>query len=300
MRPFDAPYDPVAAAAAILGGPAASDPQASDPQASDDSSLSEPLQQVSRPFVGRWNRLVSQTNWEKGEIILQWRLALIASGAEPDSYSDEMWSRQVGGVSPPHAGRLRRVAERFGATQSSYPGLYWSHFLAAIQWEDAPMWLEGAAASGWTVQQMREQRWKTLGELPAEDPAAIPLEAELLDEDVEPSAVSDDEAARGEAWGSSGPLPEGPDFGDEDPRASEGDPQYASERDALSGGVEADAPLPVAPFAELPPLPEDVAEVVEQFKLCIVRHRGDGWQEVGPEAVLQALEGLRQLVLAQG
>jgi hypothetical protein len=294
MRPFDAPHDPVAAAAAMLG-----EVQPSESQ-SQASKLSEPLEQVSQPFVGRWNRLVSQTNWEKGQIILQWREALIASGAEPDLYSDEMWCRQVGGVSSPHAGRLRRVAERFGATQSSYPGLYWSHFLAAIQWDDAPMWLEGAAASGWTVQQMREQRWKTLGQLPGDDPAAIPLEAELLDEDVEPTAVSEDDAARGEPWGSSGPLAEGPDFGDEDPAKKEGDPQWAADQDALSSGIETDAPAPVAPFAELPPLPEDVAEVVEQFKLCIVRHRADGWQAVGPEAMLQALEGLRQLVLAEG
>jgi hypothetical protein len=294
MRPFDAPHDPVAAAAALLGEAQLSHSRASE------SSLSEPLEQVSQPFVGRWNRLVSQTNWEKGQIIWQWREALIASGADADSYSDEMWSRQVGGVSAPHAGRLRRVAERFGATQSSYPGLYWSHFLAAIQWDDAPMWLEGAAASGWTVQQMRQQRWQTLGQLPGDDPAGIPLEAELLDEDVEPAAVSEDETARGEPWGSSGPLAEGPDFGDDDSPQSEDDPQWAADRDALSSAIDTDSPTPVAPFAELPPLPEDVAEIMEQFKLCIVRHRAEGWQAVGPDVLLQALEGLRQLVLAEG
>ena len=37
---------------------------------------SELLDQASRPFVGRWNQLVSDTNWEKGRIIQQWREAL--------------------------------------------------------------------------------------------------------------------------------------------------------------------------------------------------------------------------------
>ena len=36
----------------------------------------ESLEVATQPFVGRWNRLVSTTNWEKGRIILQWREAL--------------------------------------------------------------------------------------------------------------------------------------------------------------------------------------------------------------------------------
>ena len=33
---------------------------------------------TSEVFLGRWNRLISTTNWEKGRIILEWRQALIA------------------------------------------------------------------------------------------------------------------------------------------------------------------------------------------------------------------------------
>ena len=41
----------------------------------------ELLEQTSLPFVGRWNELVSHTNWEKGRIMHQWRETLRASGA---------------------------------------------------------------------------------------------------------------------------------------------------------------------------------------------------------------------------
>ena len=74
--------------------------------------------------------------------------------------SDEAWSREVGGVSPQHVGRLRRTYERFGAVHKQYPGLYWSHFQAALDWPDAEMYLEGAVQNDWSVSQMRNQRWE--------------------------------------------------------------------------------------------------------------------------------------------
>ncbi len=50
----------------------AGDMHTADPHDMDTASL---------PFVGRWNQLVSNTNWEKGRIIYQWREALRESGA---------------------------------------------------------------------------------------------------------------------------------------------------------------------------------------------------------------------------
>ena len=60
-------------------------------------------------YVGRWNRLVSTTNWEKGRIISEWRAAMQQADAAAASYTDDAWSQQVGGVTPQHVGRLRRV-----------------------------------------------------------------------------------------------------------------------------------------------------------------------------------------------
>ena len=107
-------------------------------------------EEAGREFLGQWNRLVSTTNWEKGRIIANWRQALVAAAAQPQEYSDEAWSRQVGNVSGQHVGRLRRVYERFGAVRNDYSGLYWSHYQAALDWDDAEMWLEGAVQNRWS------------------------------------------------------------------------------------------------------------------------------------------------------
>src|SRR5262245_43352611 len=109
-----------------------------------ESTITSADDEVSLPFVGRWNHLVSDTNWEKGRIICQWREALQVTKVSPVEYSDEAWSRRVGGVTGQHVGRLRRVFQRFGDSYSRYHGLYWSHFYAALDWDDAEMWLEGA------------------------------------------------------------------------------------------------------------------------------------------------------------
>src|SRR5690606_33739933 len=127
------------------------------------------------PFIGRWQNLISTTNWEKGRIILEWREALIGSEAPATEYSDEAWAQRVGGVTSPHVGRLRRVYDTFGGDYETYPGLYWSHFLAALDWDDAAMWLEGAMRSGWSVAAMREQRWQALGAVEQDRPQAADI-----------------------------------------------------------------------------------------------------------------------------
>ena len=145
--------------------------------------------EASTEYVGRWNRLISTTNWEKGRIIAEWRAALQEADAPAGSYTDDAWSQQVGGVTPQHVGRLRRVFERFGETHDQYAGLYWSHFQAALDWPDAEMYLEGAVQNDWSVAQMRNQRWEAMGGAPELKPQEADVVASELDEDV--SAAND-------------------------------------------------------------------------------------------------------------
>ena len=133
-------------------------------------TLSPEFLQCSRPFVGKWNTLISTTNWEKGEIICKWRETLRDDGQPSSDWSDEKWSQLVGGVTSQHVGRLRRTYERFGVTYQDYDGLFWSHFYAALDWDDAEMWLEGAVQNEWSISQMRKQRWETMGKVPADEP----------------------------------------------------------------------------------------------------------------------------------
>jgi hypothetical protein len=270
-------------------------------QAADDAVL---IDETSVAFIGRWRGLVSTTNWEKGRIICEWRQALEASGAPAQEYSDEAWSRRVGQVSGQHAGRLRRVYERFQDVRQSYSGLYWSHFQAALDWSDAEMWLEGAVQSEWTVSEMRARRWETLGEgrngqsrdeevVEAEfdedaDPAASPELAEVRDPDDEATGKPGSKASARERSRR------------EDDDETDVDDAQGVPFDADASDYPADSPgAPVRPFERLPALPDDLAEAFESFKLAILHHKLAGWREISRDGVLQSLEALKQLAMAE-
>ena len=273
------------------------------------------VEEASQPYVHRWNGLVSTTNWEKGRIIFEWREALIAAGAAAQEYSDEAWASRVGAVSSQHVGRLRRVHERFAAVREQYAGIYWSHFQAAREWPDPELWLEGAVQNGWSVAEMRRQRWQAYGAASDEKPRDADIVTAEFDEDApraedaEPAdaksrlrATSDrsksgSERANGTSRNGNSPagpdLSQGPDFGEDRSvpvAADDGPPRNL---------YLADAPVEsIRPFENLPELPADLAEAMEMFKLSILRHKLDGWSHVAAEDVLLALDGLRQLVLA--
>ena len=259
------------------------------------------LDAASQPFVGQWNQLVSTTNWEKGRIILDWREALIETQAPAVEYSDEAWSRRVGGVTGQHVGRLRRVYERFGTVMEQYEALFWSHFQAALDWEDSEMWLEGAVQNFWSVSQMRRTRWETLGAVEADRPREEEIVTSELDEDVEPSLDgaaerSNSSASRGD--GQSSPLHEGPDFGDED-EATGGTNGSAKPGASIYADDDARETIEfVRPFENLGELPDDLAEAFDAFKLAILRHKQDSWEQISRDDVLASLDALKELALA--
>lgn len=251
--------------------------------------------QSSEPFVGKWNHLVSTSNWEKGRIIFQWREALIEGDAPATQYSDEAWSQLVGGVTSQHVGRLRRVFQTFGESKNDYDGLFWSHFHAAIDWNDPELWLEGAIQNGWSVSQMRKQRWETMGKLPDEDPENYSVISAELDEDFEPAINKEPQTGDGNV--ATGPLAEGPDFGDEGNlnaagKADDGSKIY-SEEDAESIDF-------VRPFENIGEMPEDLMEAFDAYKLAILHHKTSGWQQISRDDILASLDALKELVKAPG
>jgi len=247
--------------------------------------------ELSAPFVARWAVLISTTNWEKGAIICAWRRELEGQGAVPTSYSDEAWSRQVGGVTSQHVGRLRRVSQRFGNVYQTYPGLYWTHFFAALEWDDAEMWLEGASQSGWSVSQLRHMRWQSMGANPAEEPADEVVAA-TTDEDFSPVADTVDRDTRDQRDIAEGPRYDAPDFGDETAVATAPATSELAEDEATAfdqmGSNSFDSP-----FAALPVLPVDVADALEQFKLAIIRHRANAWAEISQGDLVRVLDALK-------
>ncbi len=294
--------DTAKAAAAPSGNPSATD-FATPPNGPPGVLETPELERASEEFLGQWNRLVSTTNWDKGRIICRWRAALIDAGAPVHEYSDEAWSRRVGNVSGQHVGRLRRCFERFGKVRTDYPGLYWSHFQAALDWDDAEMWLEGAVRSGWSVAEMRQQRSAAWGDVES-GPAAEEAVVEEFDEDAaEPAAPADESLPASRSRVRNLEADEEPDRGaaadfEAGPSADWGDESAAGTAEDPPCDDRTPAATPVRPFEQLPTLPEDLADAVESMKLAILRHKVAEWQDVSLDDVLTALDALRQLATA--
>lgn len=260
-----------------------------------EAEAEQAIEDATLPFIGRWTRLVSTTNWDKGQIIQQWRQALIQAEAPAAEYADDAWSRRVGGVSPQHVGRLRRVFDLFGKSREQFSGLFWSHFQAALDWDDAEMWLEGAVQNDWSVANMRKRRWEALGAPEDKKPREQDIISSEMDEDAESGPAAEelppDLVADSVDQVQDPRSPAGPDFGDEDDVSSD---DYAPAT-ASSGDAVID---PLRPFEGLPELPEDLQEAFESFKVSIVRHKSEGWQEVPLNDVVRTLDALKHFATA--
>ena len=257
------------------------EPLAADRPAQSPAARADAVEKTSARYAGRWNRLVSTTNWEKGRIISAWRTKLMEAGAPAQDYSDEAWSRRVGHVSPQHVGRLRRVHDRFVEVHKQYRGLFWSHFHAALDWDDAEMWLEGAVQNRWSVARMRAQRWEALGAPPDKKPRPEDVIAAELDEDADPALDALDGQTLAQSFGEVQPL----HLDDAPP-----------DRPGRSAGRPSSR-LSAHPFENLPPMPPDVAEAFEAFKRAIENHNRSGWRGITRRQVFAILYALRQFAL---
>ena len=269
-------------------------------------AVSPIIDQLSEPIVGKWNVLVSQTNWEKGALILRWRNELISTGLPNTVYSDESWARRVGNVTAQHVGRLRRVAERFGEENQNFTGLYWSHFYAALEWNDAELWLEGAVQNDWSVAQMRMQRWEAVGAPDEHKPREEDVFVSEIDEDVHARRMPLDRieghnAEIGavdalERFDASSPTL--PDSITEPPKK---EPQTKKSK-AKQVGAETAVPETGKVLMSLKGIaqfPADLAESMELLKVAILNHKLAGWKSISAEQVCQSLEALKMLTIAE-
>ncbi len=253
------------------------------------------IEETSVEYLTHWNRLQSTTNWEKGRIICQWREALMAAGTAPECYSDLAWSRLAGGVTPQHTGRLRRVYQRFGTVYRQYQGLYWSHFLAACEWSDAEMWLEGAVQNGWSVGHMRLKRWDAIGAPPDRRPRDQDVIATEPEEEL---PAADQQAAPEVIAGALGVVQQPQPVARHQAQAP---PHEPADADAPRPSRTPSGPPtiePFRPFQELAPLPPDLSRAFQAFQRAIRRHQRSGWRKISLGDVLIVLDALRQLALA--
>ena len=237
------------------------------------------LDTASDRYLGEWKRLVSTTNWDKGRII--YALAHCPGRPEvpsPPDYCDDAWSRQsrqrysrsTSDACAACTGILATCANRT-------PGLYWSHFQAVLDWNDAEMWLEGAVQMAGRSPRCAH-RADALGQSSrvvgcGRCTGGLGRRRRADNADGEIDAVTGKRRARcGRQLSKSAQSP-GDDWSTSRDVAEEDDQHAASRCPSL-------AAEPVRPFANLASLPADVSEAFESFKLSILKHKLAGWAEI--------------------
>ena len=254
------------------------------------------VDELSTEPVTAWNKLISQTNWEKGRIIQEWRQRLIAADLPETAYSDEAWAMRIRGVSSnstltsQHVGRLRRVFERFDTLRTKFESLYWSHFQAALAWDDAEMWLEGAVQNGWSVMQMRNQRWEALGAPAGMKPRESDIMMTELDEDVNPR--NDSDFVPGSAAGEAVTVDQAEKNKGKIKRTDDDEPPFDADDLPPTGEI-------LQGMKSLEELPTDLYEAFEQLKVAILNHKVGGFKEVDPQRIVHFLNTMKQVVLSR-
>ena len=267
------------------------------------------IDQLSEPIVGKWNVLVSQTNWEKGILILRWRNELVAAGLPNTVYSDESWAKRVGNVSPQHVGRLRRTSERFGDEYRNFSGLYWSHFYAALEWDDAELWLEGATQKNWSVAQMRMQRWEAIGAPAGHKPREEDVFVMEIDENAYSLQPASDRVPQDRIEGRTveiGAVDAIEGFDAAAVSVSNAEPPKKKEQPKKDRVKHTESESSVPSTKELlmslqgvTEFPVDLAESLELLKVAVLNHKLAGWKSVSAEKVCQSLETLKMLAVSE-
>lgn len=125
-------------------------------------------------LVRRAQTAISQCNWVVGECAAQWTKRFSRGRTDTDFAA-------LVGMSADQVYQRRRVWETFGDVSQSYPNLKWSHFYAALTWDDAAECLQWAEEIQATVAEMKAWRRMRRGEdltLPAEDEPISDLPSE--------------------------------------------------------------------------------------------------------------------------
>jgi hypothetical protein len=204
-------------------------------------------------LISRAQEAVSNCRWVVGECAFQWTKRYARGRTDAD------FGGMIG-LTGDQVFQRRRVWEVFGATKDEFSGLKWSHFYAALNWDDAPECLTWAVQNQSTVAEMKAWRRALRGEdlttdAPEADPIAhFPAEMAWVQNPDEPgSSPRDPRSAAGaravdspEPFVAGVPRQSSPDGEEYAPyRAQAGSPAPAEGSSAGS----AEPPAPVSPNA---------------------------------------------------
>ncbi len=121
-------------------------------------------------LIQRAQQALSHCNWEVGECAAVWTKRFARGRTDADFAT-------LVGLSADQVYQRRRVWETFADVRESYTALKWSHFYAALTWEDAAECLQWAEEIQATVAEMkawrRAQRGEDLTQAADEEPFSM-------------------------------------------------------------------------------------------------------------------------------
>lgn len=131
-------------------------------------------------LIARAVTALSRCNWEVGECAALWTKRFARGRTDADFAA-------LVGLSADQVYQRRRVWETFGDVASNYVNLKWSHFYAALNWDDAAECLQWAEDVQAGVAEMRAwrraQHGEDLSEVSADEPMSFgPVELTLTNE----------------------------------------------------------------------------------------------------------------------
>ncbi|MEX0717945.1 MAG: hypothetical protein WD066_15225 [Planctomycetaceae bacterium] len=115
------------------------------------------VRETEQQLVARAQESVSQCNWTVGECAAVWTKKHARGRTDAD------FAAMVG-LSSDQVYQRRRVWETFSDVRERYPGLKWSHFYVALNWDDAPECLQWGEENQVTVAEMKAWRRARHGE----------------------------------------------------------------------------------------------------------------------------------------
>jgi hypothetical protein len=166
--------------------------QASSPVVEDRTRENRTSDVTESALISRAQSALSHCNWEVGECAALWTKRFAKGRTDADFGN-------LVGLSADQVYQRRRVWETFGDVSENYPALKWSHFYAALNWDDAAECLQWAQDVHAGVAEMRAwrraQRGEDLSETAQEEdfnlaPAELTLVGEAAPFDADPSLKS--------------------------------------------------------------------------------------------------------------
>ncbi len=118
---------------------------------------SHAVKETEEELIAKAQSAVSQSNWVVGECADKWTQRYARGRGDGDF-------AVLLGLTADQVFQRRRVWQTFADVHQNYPALKWSHFYAALTWDDAPECLQWADENQSTVAEMKAWRRALRGE----------------------------------------------------------------------------------------------------------------------------------------